>query len=376
MKKYFVGVLAIFFFFFMGGCSPDKSDAAADASDHLRKVWSDYLRVQENMYASELWAMDYAEKFLETRDWADLMKARTAAIASARYLSELSMAEEDLSEEEYVELGKAGVDVSFQSMEIESLAGEVKEAHDFVRYSLLETLEGGVFLQANAESARESIDIQKEYIGYLCQGQCLTANYLLLVLGDEKAASAYWEDMPEKYPTLCAKRDGWNDSEKSLGENMEQSLDAIEEITLRQADLISILGAELHNKKQPEESAFQMIHTPEFLPEPEWYDPEKAGYLSFVQEEDGGIAYPESGDRLEEDAYGVYVQISDVSAEEVADYVASVQRMARNVQKDGEDAWEITMRGYNIQIRAEEGTAVLIFDGQDVTFAPLWYLEI
>lgn len=124
-------------------------------------------------------------------------------------------------------------------------------------------------------------------------------------------------------------------------------------------------------------SAFFMKNTPEFLPMPDWYEPETAKYLSFIKEDDGNIIYPESGDKLEDVSYGVYLQIPDISSDEIDTYVARLRNIARNVWKSNDsDIWDIEMADYNIRIRLEEGTATLLFDGQDVTFVPLWYLEV
>lgn len=369
--------------FLLSACSnPEKEQAL----DHLLEVWSDYLQVQEDMYTSELWALDYAEKFLDTGDWGDLVKARTACIASARFLSELSMSEEDLSDEEYAVLAKAGADTAFQSMEFESLSGKVDDEHTFVRNRVLEMLEGGVFLSKDIEFMQEAIALQKEYIAYMCQYECLVTNYLLVTLDDEKNAAAYWEKLPEKYPVLCMEGLQWNDSETDLEKNANKCLDQVEETALSQVELLAEMKADLHNmtaileKGDVEKwmrSAFPMKNTPEFLPMPDWYDPETARYLTFIKEEDGDIVYPESGDQLEDASYGVYLQIPEISVDEVDLYAILIQDIARSIWKQSDaDIWNIEMEDYNIRISLEEGAATLLFDGQDVTFVPVWYFGV
>lgn len=369
--------------FLLSACSNSEKEAAAD---HLLEVWSDYLQVQEDMYTSELWALDYAEKFLDTGDWGDLIKARTACIASARFLSELSMSEEDISDDEYAVLAKAGADTAFQSMEFGSLSGKVDDEHTFVRNRVLEMLEGGVFLSKDIEFMQEAIALQKEYIAYMCQYECLVTNYLLVTLDDEKNAAAYWEKLPEKYPVLCKEGLQWNDSETDLEKNANKCLDQVEETALSQVELLAEMKADLHNmtaileKGDVEKwmrSAFPMKNTPEFLPMPDWYDPETARYLTFIKEEDGDIVYPESGDQLEDASYGVYLQIPEISVDEVDLYAILIQDIARSIWKQSDaDIWNIEMEDYNIRISMEEGAATLLFDGQDVTFVPVWYLGV
>ncbi len=373
----------------MSGCAAkddESQDSALEAADHLLTVWSDYLQVHEEMYASSLWALDYTEQFLDSGDWRNLTKSRTACIASARFLSDLSLTEEDLSDEEYTALAKAGADTSFQSMEIESLPGKIGDEHDFIRNNLLERLESGLFLAGEMECMREMLGIHREYIEKLCESECLTANYLLLTLGSREAEKSFEKKMREECPILCAGYPDWDDSEANLEKRMEQCMEQIEELTLRQADCLSALSAELYRVekivesrdiKKLTEKAFIVEKAPELLPMPEWYDPKDAGYLSFIQEEDGSLTYPESGEQLKEDSYGVYLQIEGISTEEIEEYVSRVEekQIAQAVGKEtGADAWDITMPGYHVRINLEGETVTVIFDGEDVTFVPEWYV--
>lgn len=366
------------------GLSKEEFRQAEDAMEHLLTVWSDYLRVQEEMYASELWALDYVEKYLESGDWNDLNKARTACIASARFLSDLSMAEEDITDEEYTALAKTGMDVTYQSAEFEAVPSKVESEHTFVRNRMLESLEGLVFFSRDRDLMQEAVSIQKEYIAYYCECECIFTNYLLLMSGDEETASVYWEALPEKYPVLSTGIQNWNNSDTALEIHANQCLDNIEDTTLRQADLLSASGAELYKMTKAVENqdigewieaAFIMENTPELLPMPEWYEPETARYLSFITEEDGTVTYPESGDELGDASYGVYMQIPDISAAEIHAYAAAVQQFAQDVWKsEGVDEWNIKMADYSVQISLEDGTATVLFHGEDVTFAPVWYM--
>lgn len=390
------------FLFFMGGCGPsgsvteEEGRAVLDsgqgteqeemAADHLLTVWSDYLQVHEDMYASVLWASDHIEQYLDTGDWEDLSKARTACIASARYLSDLSMTEEDISDEEYAVLAKGGADTTFQSIEIGSVPSRIDDEHTFVRGQMLEALEGGIFLSDDIETLQEEVSLHREVIAYWCRNECLTTNYLLLTLGGGERATAYWEAMPGKYPVLSTGYGEWEDNEHVLEDNAEQCLDQVEEATLRQADLLSSVRADLYNREKAVKdndvgqwiaSAFVMDDIPELLPMPDWYDPQTARYLSYIQDEDGTIACPASGDALEEAPYGVYIQIEGVSAQEIADYITEIQASTQGIRKDPHtDTWDIAMTDYHIRFSLEERTATVIFDGQDVTFVPVWYLDI
>ncbi len=368
------------------GCSAKgEEDGSVLAGDHLLTVWSDYLRVQEEMYASEFWAMDYVKKYLETGSWDDLSKARTACIASARLLSDLSMEEEDLTDEEYAVLAEAGMDVSFQSEQLGTIENDLGEAHTFVRNRMLESLEEDIFFSSDVERLKKEIELEKEYCFYLLESECNALNYLLLMVEDNERARDFWEALPDQYPTLASGCLKWSDSESELEKQEEQCLDHMQEILLDKADLEAAMSADLYELEQImerggsvdwDEMSFAMSNTPAFLPAPEWYASETARYLSFTEDEEGNVVYPESGDHLTDDFYGVYVEIEGVSESEIDIYLESFNHIMQGVKKtEGKDEWVIMMPDYSVQIHLQDGTATLSFYGRDVTFAPAWYLE-
>ena len=195
---------------------PAGDSDVEQAVQHLLTVWSDHLDVLENTYASELWALDYVEVYLESGDWKDLVKARTACIASARYLSELSMTEEDLSEEEYLILAEKGIDTGYQSAEFASVPVFAEEAHNIIRNQLLVGLEGDIYLENSIRALRERVSAERESISVLCQYICVETNYLLLTLGDDARSEPYWSAMKENYPALASGQAQWCADEKDL----------------------------------------------------------------------------------------------------------------------------------------------------------------
>lgn len=364
--------------------SDRQTEEAEEAAGHLLTVWSDYLRVREEMYASELWALDYVENYLETGSWDDLSEARTACIASARFLSDLSMEEEDLSDEEYVVLAEAGMDVSFQSEQLRTIENDLEESHTFIRNRLLESLEENIFYSNSAERLKEDIALERECLSYWLESECNTLNYLLLTMEDKEKAEEYWENFLEKYPTLASESLKWNDSKSELEKQEDQCLDSVQEILIGKADLEAAMQADIYELEQIiekggsgewENISLAMNNMPVLLPMPEWYDSETAGYLSFTKDEEGNVVYPESGDELTDDFYGVYIEIERVSEEEIDTYIDMVRNMAQEVEKiEDKEEWNIMMPDYSVQISLQDNIATLIFYGQDVTFAPVWYL--
>lgn len=371
---------------YMGCGTLQNTSAYSQEAEHLLTVWSDYIGVLDKMYASELWALDYVETYLESGSWTDLTKARTACIASARYLTELSMTEEDLSEEEYLTLAKAGVDTGYQKLAFSSLADTLEDEHMSIRNGMLQDLESSVFFENSIDILKKEVKVQRETISCMCRYDCYETNYLLLTLGDDSVSQEYWSSMQENYPVLSTECSDWLDTEEELKAAADQSLDEYEDTILMQSNLIALLRADLvemvqiiknNDTKALMESAYIMSDLPELLPLPSWYDPETTGYLSVILSEDGSVTYPESGDDLMDANYGMYIQIEDVSEEDVDAYVQFAGNYAEYTWKEEDSAsWYIMMTDYHVKIDWEDNTVTMLFNGEDITFAPEWYIDL
>lgn len=363
---------------------PTDKSKIDQAAQHLLTVWSDYMDVLEKMYASELWALDYVDACLESGDWTDLVKARTACIASARYLKELSMTEDDLTEAEYLILANEGIDTSYQTVEFLSVPVFLDEAHNVIRNQLLVGLEYNVYFESSIEILKEQVSTEKESIATMCQYACSETNYLLLTLGDESAAKSYWNSMEEKYPVLTSGRAEWLAVETELEAAADACMDVYENTVMRQSELVSMAEAQLYQMTQAIEnedleallsSVHTMANVPELLPYPAWYSPYESGYLSVIVGEDDSVTYPESGDDLMDVDYSVYMQVENVTEEEIAAYIEIVKSYALDAWKsEDNDSWYIRMPDYNVKFDCEDDMTTIFFSGEDVTFAPIWYI--
>lgn len=369
-----------------GSLKNQRNAEAEAAARHLLIVWSDYLGALDQMYNSELWALDYVEAYLDSSSWSDLTKARTACIASARFLTELSMSEEDLSEEEYLSLAGVGVDAGYQSTEFSALEETIEEAHSVIRNRFLEGLESDIFYESSIEILKEEAAVERNYISCMCRYVCIETNYLLLSLEDYAASDEYWSSMQEKYPILASGCDQWLSTEEELKTAEDRCLDEYEDIILRQSDLISSMNADLYRMTQTVqnrdlesliESAHIMDNVPALLPMPEWYRPDTTGYLSFIPAVDGSISYPASGDMLPDADYGMYIQAKGIEETDITAYMAAAERYADHCWKeDGKKTWYIAMPEYNIKIDWKDDIATILFNGEDITFAPGWYIGL
>ncbi len=369
--------------------APADSAEIEQAAQHMLTVWSDHMDVLEKMYDSELWALDYVEGYLESGDWNDLVKARTACIASARYLTELSMTEfsmteNDLTQEEYLILAEAGVDTSYQTVEFMSVPVYLDQAHNIIRNQLLEGLEYDVYFENLIQDLREQVLTERESVSVMSKYACIETNYLLLTLGDYADSHTYWSSMKENYPVLTSECTEWLASETELEAAASACMDEYESTVLRQSELVSRAEAALYQMTQMIEnedlealsaSVHTMVNVPELLPFPTWYSPHTTGYLSVITGEDGSVAYPESGDDLEDASYGMYMKVENVTEEEIADYIGIAKNYALDAWKSEDSgSWYIRMPDYNVKIDCEEDTAAIFFSGEDVTFAPVWYI--
>ena len=370
------------------GSYTDDDTRKEQAVEHLLTVWSDYLRVYEEINASALWALQYIEVYLDSADWNDLMRARAACIACADDLEELAMTEQDLTEEEYAALEDAGIDTTYQPAEFESVSAYQSDLKDLIQKRLLEALIGDIYLESNIGILGKEASIDKDYINYTGQYCCLTTNYLLLTLKDEERAKAYWSEAQTKYPTLFADAYEWMDEQEILMQKTEAVFADYEEILLALSDTTADLTASLYEMQQIAESkdteklfekAHKMTNVPALLPAPEWYTPEAASYRSFLIEEatetDMRLTFPKPGDELSDGTYGMQIEIENISAEEIAAYMASIEKLVQRTWKsEDSDTWNLIMPDYQVRIVRKGQATTILIAGQDEIFAPSWYI--
>ena len=367
----------------MAGCGPGEKDAAVE---HMLTVWYDYLSVLDKMYASELWALDYTDAYLDTGDWQELARARTACIASARYLKELSMTKENLSEEEYQILADAKIDIGYQKEELLSLSDDLEEAHTLVREVFLDGLEGDVYDKDLVKFLQEEMAVHRECISLMRRYTCNETNYLLVTLGNGAEGKKEWTVLQEKYPVLFSECGEWLQTEAEIKLRGDTCLVKYEDTLFSQADLISMRQAHLYRWEQiiqandlkaVIDAANPMSHLPALLPLPIWYEPADAKYLSFINGGGGSVTYPKSGDDLANEKYSVYLQVENVTAEDIKSYAGLAEHYACRIWKDQErDIWYMEMPGYNVSMECKGDTVTIIFDGEDITFAPGWYIDL
>lgn len=368
-----------------GDSVQEKSGEAEQAPEHLLTVWSDYLQVLEKMYSSELWALDYVDTCLESGDWKDLEKARTACIAAAQYIDGLSMTEKDLDTEEYLALANAGVDTSYQSMEFTAVPNTLDIAAQTMGQRFLGDLEGNIFFKSTVDRLKETSSVQREMISYMTQYTCIMTNYLLVSLKDEEVSQNYWSSMQEAYPTLVTGALDWMDEEGDLEKATQECLDEYGKISLKYSNILASAEADLYNLEQIMKkndkaaliaSAQQMTNVPALLPIPSWYTPQSSEYQSFRTAKDGSAAVPAPGEKLPDEPYEVSVRNEGVNVEAVEAYVSSIEKYADSIKREPDsNTWYIAMPDYSIQLDWEEQVVTALFSGQDVTFAPEWYLE-
>lgn len=362
------------------------SDKLSEATDHLVTVLENYLQTAESMYASQRWAFAYVDAYLNSKDWKDLEKARMACIVSSRYLADLSMPDDDLTAEEYTTLASGGVDTAYLSEEFQTLPLEIREVHIKMREIVLEYLEENIFWEKDVEILKEELVYAEDDSMYMSRYICFMVNYMLLQLGKEER----WDSMAEKYPVLFRECSEWIDKEEDVMKSADSMINEIEKQEYRRDKIRAMLDAKEYDWNRIDQNndlemlklqMHQMTSLPTLLPLPVWYDsqPDVTGYISYYITEDGDVIYPQSGDDLDgsrHESFGIYMQIQGVSKDDVVSYLETAKDAAELISQEEETEWFIKMPDYAVNMKWEDDMVTITFKGEDVTFAPSWYIDL
>lgn len=370
-----------------GGPSTHDTEESLAAKKHMLVMWSDLLAARERLYQTQLWVYNSIDAFLVSHDWNDLSKARTACIAAIQSLDEQvndAAALADLTDDEYKVLHSAGIDITYQSTELKRCVEEIQTAGNLMRESCLESLESfAPFSKEELSIIDSRIDLAKQELDCYAEYDCLMTNYLLLSLDLPEDADAFWNEMPEKYPNVCLGRFEWIRKSADIEKHAQNCLDRLEQ---QEADLSRILSAEAaayermasivnsQNYDLLKEDICDVYNSPVFLPTPKWYDPseispfplDKAGESVFI---------PEIGSAFEGQTGGVILSVDSITKEDVLSYLESLTAHSISWREsENKGAWYITPDDYRVYIKTNGKGATVVFDNQDITFAPAWYL--
>lgn len=358
----------------------DVPSEVIEAKKHMLTVWADLLAARDTLYKTQLWAYDRVDVFLETRDWDELSKARTACIAAAASLREqenAALSLSDLSDGEYDALFSAGMDIEYQSLELERCSSDIQTARESIRDIFLAELEAsGPFsagllsiLGDEAALARRELDCYAVY-------DCLMTNYLLLSLDLPEEAERFWDAMPEQYPSLCLGRGEWLRNSGDIELRAQEDLDRLEDLETDRSKILSKEKAlyDSMTDGQPAADAVALRHAPALLPAPVWYDPDEA-IFRLVDENGGSVPLPEAGSEPEPYTRSVLLRLEQVTEREVEQYLEALSAASVRVRReDGGDSLILTEE-YQVRVSVNDGGVSVLFRNQDVTFAPDWYIR-
>ncbi len=354
-----------------------------DAVTQMTKQWFDCLEVMEQLHHAEKWTFTYVKAFLDSGDWKDLMKARTACITAAKKTDSMKVPQYTVTDEQEQTLEEAGIDTGYLNYERESISIDISNTCTIIGDYCLNSLESDIFYKKDIEIMAEKIKFQEEYTNLLSRDICLMTNYMLLSLGDDKRASALWEQAIEDYPVIFNGHLEWMDSEDELKKADNEVLDELESLLSKEGDIQTVYEEgqsvkeglmEETDMDVLEKEALKLENIPSILPKPSWFESTGSEFVCFSDGGEGQLLYPETGDELQDEPLKVSVKISGVSKEDITGYMEEIAPIVSDSYKsEDSDDWFIEMPDYTVSISLRDGSVIVIFDGADQTFVPRWY---
>lgn len=341
------------------------------AESDLVNDWKEGLYAANELYGNMFWALDYIDAWTENTTWDNLACARTACILVSGHLNEFEYPQLSLSESQMEELVEAGVETNVMA-EFYGPDEDRLMMYPYFRGNLLPRLDTDAIWAYELETVKDLSAAMRAYLQIECDILRYATNYLLLPLFDQAEGEAMMEELKAAYPVIFPQDVSWITDVTQL-ENINVELsdqtlpDAMNEwdaAILRSISRSENAIMDMEDGKVPEKLSIQ--GQPESLPVPLWYDTEHAGFLSFHYNEDETLIYPECGDVLTKDDCNIYLQQADVSLEQVEAYMEEVASYAKEVTRR-DNAWTISMDGYDVLVSWENQTVTMSFFGESST---------
>lgn len=162
-------------------------------SERLYDELGNYLHFADRIYEDQLWVISYAEKFLETREFEDLLKARAAAQAAIRELSGMQAPVTVLMDDEYMayvdrKLEMEAVDIAYEN------AAQQRDDAIVMLINIFEALMSDVYFEPLLELFQQELALERKLIEASARDEVYFSAYMLSQLGN---GEDFWNYMRE-----------------------------------------------------------------------------------------------------------------------------------------------------------------------------------
>ena len=349
----------------------------------LTDEWARLLAYDETIYQAETWALAYAQRYLSSGAWEDLLRARLAASSAYTVLLSTEVPATALPKEQYALWMAQGKDVTHIPLEFAQRAQDHSEHVSAMAY-LMEALQHYVFWQPHQETLAHWVSLQQSVLAAECATICHATNYLVLTAPGE-LRTAEQAAFADACPTVFAGYDLWYDTEDALNKAASAAIDDLETQYNRRYDilgegeiystlLLSLIGeghfAAIH------QNAVAISGLPPLLAEPSWTDPE----IEYCwADEEGGLWCAMPGTDLDGLPVTTRLTWKGIARSAFDDYVKELLLSGCAMYKDDASPEKRTvylLAGDSlVALLWMKNYVVLLCNEPTVCLAPTWFMQ-
>lgn len=326
-------------------------EPAAELSEEkaaMQADWQACLTVADEVYASVLWALDYAEAFAGDNTWDSLLKARAACGAAELAVQQMQLPQQTLTQEQSAALMDAGIEADIVKKEFEGLETTLAQNLDTLE-GLKALLKNDVYLTPSVQMLSSWIAACRQVVQLQCEYLCLMTNGLSLQTG----ADGLWRQMDAAQPTLAASRAEWYEDERLLQAACTDTLDALEAQISERTETLGVseytlkLVQEAVDTGELDRLSAQMnviSGVPAYFPQPSWVPDGAAQYYLVTDGESEQMRLLTAGEDILQTPSASYLSCSGVSSEDVEQYALRLTQWGLEAYAD----WNEEETGYQV----------------------------
>lgn len=374
MKKLLIALLCLMLALPAQAEEPDRTA--------LTEEWTRLLTYYESAHAAQSWALDYAQRYLVSCAWEDLMQARLAASSAYTVLLYTDVPAAALPSEQYALWMQQGHDLTYIPTEFSYLRQVHIEATAGAAY-LMEMLQHGVFWQPHQNILQNWIAVQQETLATE-RAMVINMTNALLLSAPEALRNGEWAAYAAACPQLFAGA-AWSADMPALEEAYAALLDRMENrihdqsLVLGQGEIYTTLLLSLIEKADYaaiQQNAVPLTGLPHQISEPPWADP-TVEYL--WADEAGELWCAMPGESLEHHDISLRLVWYDVSRSAFDAYVKELLSSGMALVKD-----EAAPAQRMVYLRAGESLVALswreaytflLSPDPAVCLTPVWFKE-
>lgn len=355
----------------------------------ILEEWKNYLGAFDNYWQDYLWAVDYADRYVNSPDWDGLQEARMVLEGAELYGNSIYLSESEVSPEEIDSLIRKGEDLDFVLPRLNGF--EELKASNLASYQMLrQGLMHYAFSRGELEAFRKILDNKRTSVEYEFRFAALETAYLLSEINSPDLVQGMRDYIEDVFPYIYEYMPEPESTSEDIFIMTQNAYDEYEEFNTDCMDALGEMSSAIYDIsdwiteedfESLGEEAVSIAGLPITLPMPEWlYSEAEQSYYYSYQDTEGNLSDISEREEIWRAPDKGMIKTAGISKDEALSYIDLLRDLGCefNYKDETEDVFTFyyTLGEHTFAIKWTEDITTFYMLENPVCLAPEWYVYV